>query len=417
MNLTSGHIFPDTAERARVLQQLRQDIVKNLAPFQHQTETSRLVATYWFTNEFSISSKDPNVRLVDSYNRIPPRKTLSEYRTAVITGEGGILQGLPELAAHSDMTIQVDCDPMPLLLTAYFLEELRGLETYIDKHQLLDRVLKRFQQENPQITPRQIHKIRDKFERYAANMSRCVFSTPERFAEFKRCQNHPVQQVCLSYYSKEAMSELSKTLRQYGAVVHFFNPSNVCEYPMQFYQANPYQGEVADIDPSLYMRMLPFSDDAVCAYSQLFGSEFFTRTCSHIEMGEHLYATAMNRLDRELRQMAKKYNQVPIDKRAVKVWEDNDRTLQRSTKLFLATAQHPDQPHCEWMLRLTAARLSPTAIQELKEYQQVIKAIAFDNQDKAASSTNPPLVLRILDQIIADSSTNRTSQNQQEPVV
>lgn len=407
MNIASAHVFPSAADRAQGIQQLQQDIEKSLIQFRQHTAHGRLGSTYWFSNEFPIGRSDQRVQLVESYTRVPARKALSEYRVAIVTGEGGLFQGYPEVAEPSDLILQIDCDPLPLLLAAYFLEELKGLEKYIDKYILLERVLKRFQRENLRVTPRHIEEIRAQFEGYTVNMHNSVFSTPERFEEFKRYQNRPVQQVCLSYFCQEAMEALSEVLRRHGAVVHFFNPSNVCEYPMYFYQANPYRGEVINIEPSRYMQMLPFSDDAVCVYSQLFGSDFFTRTCPHTEIGERLHANAMNRLERELTLIAKTYT-APRDARTMEIWETNNATLQQGTKVFLFIAEHPELDSNEWMLRLTAARLEPAAIEELKKYQHTIKAIARDNQVKVSGdSTSVPLTETILDKVIADSSPHQ----------
>ena len=381
-----------------------------MSPYRQQTAHERLVPTYWFSNEFAVGAAYQRVQLVESYMQIPPRKNLTEYRIAVITGEGGILQGWPELAANSDMIIQVDCDPMPLRLSACFIEELKRLDSYIDKYKLRDRVLTRFQQQNPELTPDQIEEIRDKFEEYTVHMRNCIFSTPERFEAFKRCQDHPLQQLCFSYFSRKAMDEFTQTLRDHGAVVNFFNASNVCEYPENFYPANPFQGEVEGVEPSQYMKKLPFSSDAVCAHSQLFGSDFFTKTCPAAEMGKYLHANAMNRLDRELKHLTKKYKK-PVDLRTTEAWEASNRTLLLSTKVFMFVAERPDLPCSEWMLRLAAARLEPAAIEELKKHQHTIRAVALDNQARdsmggAIPGTGLPLTIRILDKVLAESSTS-----------
>ena len=64
----------------------------------------------------------------------------------------------------------------------------------------------------------------------------------------------------------------------------------------------------------------------------------------------------MNRLECELNRITKNFDK-KVDKRAVEVWDEYDRTLLSSTRLFMATAQHPDLQDSEWMVRLVAAQV------------------------------------------------------------
>ena len=90
----------------------------------------------------------------------------------------------------------------------------------------------------------------------------------------------------------------------------------------------------------------------------------------------------MNRLERERNQITKNFDK-KIDKRAMGVWDENDRTLLSSTRLFMATAQHPDLQDSEWMVSLS-------------------------------SSASSPLALRVLNHVISDSSTNLYPESEQE---
>ena len=295
-----------SSKQPQITAQLQQDFEKNLAQFREHAVRVRLDITYWLSNEYPLGAEYQNVRLFDSFVHIPSPKPLSEYRVAILTGEGGLFRGFHKLAANSDMTLQIDCDPRPLALSACLLAELRSLDTFTNKNQVLNNALKRLQASNPEITARQIKTIRYKFEEYTAHMPNNLFTDQNAFIDFKHFQDHPVVQVCLSYFSEEAMSALAQTLRDNGAVVHFFNSSNVCEYPSYFYWNNPYSGEIRCI-PSQYMQKLPFSNDAICAYSQLIGSPHFTATCPAADMEERLYSLAIKRRNRALKLLAEHF--------------------------------------------------------------------------------------------------------------
>ena len=162
------------------------------------------------------------------------------------------------------------------------------------------------------------------------------------------------------------MSALAQTLRDNGAVVHFFNSSNVCKYPENFYKMTPYDGMIANKTPSLYVRELPFSDDAICAYSMLYGFELFTATATITEMPDALHSCALNRRDWDLR----KLSQI---KRGTLLYQQLCDTLgavgpayQLTTRMFLFFAKYPILAGHDWILRLTAARLTTTEVQELQ---------------------------------------------------
>ena len=104
-----------TTKQPEKTARLQRDIKKNLAQFRQYTVAARLDSTYWFSNEYPVGSSYSNVRLFDSFAYIPFPKPLSEYRVAVLTGEGGLFRGFSVLAAKSDMTLQIDCDHSDVL--------------------------------------------------------------------------------------------------------------------------------------------------------------------------------------------------------------------------------------------------------------------------------------------------------------
>ena len=393
-------VFAST--RSQQTERLQWDFENKLPKFQGRTVEARLDRTYWFSNEYPVGSSYQYVRLFDSFARIPFPKPLSEYRVAVLTGEGGIFCGFSALAANSDMILQIDCDPLALQFSACLLAELRSLDTFTDKNQVLENAIKRFQSINPDITERQIKTIREQFEEYTVNMSGNLFTDRDNFRDFKHFQDHPVVQVRLNYFSETDMDTFIKILRDNGAVVHFLNVSNVCEYPKQFYVANPFRGEVTGIHPARYMLKLPFSGDAVCAYSQLFGFLFFTAVCSVAEMEEHLHATAINRRDRDLKKLAKDHHD-PLEQYLHTALEVGEREFKLTTKIFLFLAKHANLANADWMLRLTAARLTAEEIQELKVNRHLIETLYLENQvQQPVAQVEPPLLFKILDKVLDD---------------
>ena len=391
--------------------QLQQDFEKNLAQFREHTVQARLDITFWLSNEYPLGAEYQNVRLFDSFAHIPSPKPLSEYRVAILTGEGGLFRGFHKLAANSDMTLQIDCDPRPLALSACLLAELRSLDTFTNKNQVLNNALKRLQASNPEITARQIKTIRYKFEEYTAHMPNNLFTDQNAFIDFKHFQDHPVVQVCLSYFSEEAMSALAQTLRDNGAVVHFFNSSNVCEYPSYFYWNNPYSGEIRCI-PSQYMQKLPFSNDAICAYSQLIGSPHFTATCPAADMEERLYSLAIKRRNRALKLLAEHF-QHPL-KEYLEAMERGQIKPPLTTKIFLFLAEHVTHRMSDWILRLTAARLSASEVQDLKDNRQLIKTTFVEDQAQlSARHTQPALLIDILDKLTEDPMQEASMENVQ----
>ena len=402
----SAHLQAQSSARVEGLKQLQQDITKNLAKFQEHTVEVQIPDTYWFSDEYPSISVSKKLDLADSYARLPTSKPLSGYRVAIITGEGGLFQGLPELAACCDLTLQVDCDPKPLQLSALMLEELRGIEKCTDemeKLQIISNAVTKLKEANPQVNGKDTSDIVQEFQFYTMLMKRNLFSSPERFAEFKRCQDHPVQQVCLSYFSKATMTALSQILKKHDASVLFLNISNVCEYPMYFYQDNPYDGmTIADMTPSLYIRELPFSDDAICAYSRFFGSqpfEAFTATTTIAEIPEVLHRGAIGRRDYRLLALTKTKDPMLCDQLCGKLSPEY-LTTQLSTRIFQFFAKHPTtEEEQDWILRVTAARPTNLEVQDLKAHKEDIKSLHLQNQ---TSDSQPSLLLSLLDKITAE---------------
>ena len=400
----SAHLQAPLSARMEGLKQLQQDITKNLTKFQEHTVEVQIPYTFWFSNEHSSISASKKLELADSYARLPTSKPLSGYRVAIITGEGGLFQGLPELAACCDLTLQVDCDPKPLQLCDYILNELRSVEKYTGTMQevlIISKALDKLRATNPQVNDKDADDIRNQFCFYRICMKRNLFSSPERFAEFKRCQDHPVLQVCLSYYSKETMTALSQILKNHDASVRFLNISNVCEYPMYFYQTNPYDGTVEDMTPSLYIRGLPFSDDAICAYSQFFGPlnfEAFTATTTIAEIPEVLHRGAISRRDVTLKILTRTKDQMLFDQLCGKLAPEYP-TTQLSTRIFQFFAKNPSTEEQDWILRVTAARPTDLEVQDLKAHKEDVKSLCLENQ---TNDSQPSLLLSLLDKMTAE---------------
>ena len=400
-----------SSKQPQITAQLQRDFKKNLAQFREHAVQAHLDITYWLSNEYPLGAQYQNVRLFDSFAHIPSPKPLSQYRVAILTGEGGLFRGFHKLAANSDMTLQIDCDPRPLALSACLLAELRSLDTFTNKNQVLNNALERLQASNLEITAQQIKTIRDKFEEYTAHMRNNLFTDQSAFIDFKHFQDHPVVQVCLSYFSEEAMSALAQTLRDNGAVVHFFNSSNVCEYPSYFYRNNPYSGEIRSI-PSQYMQRLPFSNDAICAYSQLIGPPHFTATCPAADMEEHLYALAIKRRNQDLKLLAKHF-QHPL-REYLEAMERGQIESLPTTKIFLFFAEHATHRMGDWILRLTAARLHASEVQDLKDNRQLIKTtFAKDQAQLSARHAQPALLIEILDKLTEDPMQAASMENVQ----
>ena len=406
MNLASAIASSSTIDRAQGIKQLQLALKENLAQFLHYTVGVRLCSTYWFSNEYKERENEQALKLADSYAHLRTLKPLSDYSIAIITGEGGLFQGLPELAACCDLILQVDCDPNILEFSALLLEECKKAEHYTDKDQVVEQAVAKFQKANPKIEAKHTSDILKEFQKYTTHMERNLFSSAERFAEFKRCLDHPVQQVCLNYFSKEAITTLSETLRNHGAKVRFLNISNVTEYPENFYKMTPYDGTIADKTPGQHVRELPFSDDAICAYSMLYGFELFTATATIAQMPDALHSCALNRRDWDLRKLSQIKRDTLLFQQLCGTLGAVDPTYQLTTRIFLFFAKYPILAGHDWILRLTAARLTTTEVQELQAQKQAIKSIYFQNH---RLSTKKSLFLKILDKITTEAAPPEAS--------
>lgn len=444
-NTTSTCAFAGTTARVQDLRKLQQDIENNLAKFHQRTvkgfpgfgnvTTYLPEKVYWFSNEYTA----PNplrkaVKLADSFAGLPTSKPLSGYRVAITTGEGGFFVGLPEIAACCDLIVQLDCDPRPLQLSAHLLEEIKKTENYpeslSDQKEVLARAISNFQAANPEINDIDVLAINRFFDHYIAGMKRHIFSSAERFAEFKRWQDHPVQQVCLDYFSKEAMNALAETLKDHNASVRFLNISNVCEYPEEFYKAIPFDdnGTNISITPSQYVQGLPFSDDAICAYSQLFGSRLFTATATIPKMADALYGSAISGRNRDLRALSSKYDRSLytwfLEQAAYEGMPARDRELvdsfidihgtgpshQLPTRIFRLFAKHPVETRYDWILWLTAGRLTSSEVEELKVHKKELKADYLESHPVDSMNSQPPFFSKILDMITAETTQAETVQ-------
>ena len=440
-NTTSPCLSPGISDRAQGLQKLQQAVENNLAKFGQRRVTGYLAPgsgstwlpdkNHWFNKDHPTPERlksgpyrsQEAIRLGDSFARLPAAKPLADYQIAIIVGEGGILQGLQKLAASCDLTLQIGREPRPLQLIACLLDECRKETSYPGSHRaimaLLNRAITRLQAANPEVGADDAADIARQFCDYITGMERNLFSSAECFAEFKRCQDHPVQQVYLDYFSEEAMSALAETLKEYNASVRFLNISNACEYPEEFYEGIPYDdnGMNIGLTPSRYIEHLPFSDDAICAYSQLCGSRIFTATATIPEMADALYRCAINGRNSTLRALASSYDLqlfawfLKDAASEVMAFRDLQNIAiivgrhgtgpehQLPTRIFRFFAQHPINTMHDWILRLTAVRLTRSEVEELKTHKEALKSDYFQTHP---AGPQPPLFIKILDRITAE---------------
>lgn len=430
LKTASACTSPGIPERAQGLRKLQQSIESNLATFRPYSANSTLGTTYWFSNEvpYATSVREA-VRLDDSFAQLPTSKPLSGYHIAIITGEGGLFQGLPELAAACDLTLQVDRDPRPLQLSALLLEECKKTEKYpendSEKMAVLTRAIDRLQEADPECNAEDAEAIAGQFKIYITGMKRNLFSSADRFVEFKRCQDHPVQQVCLDYFSEEAMTALTDTLKDHDASVRFLNISNVCEYPKEFYQAIPYDGAKINITPCQYILQLPFSEDAICAYSQLFGYRLFTATATVPEMADALHANSISGRNRDLRALARTNDDMQLYTRLLQVSSLDGAsareleqvtlycltygpgpTHQLLTRIFQFFAKYPIAAEDEWILRMAAFRLTSSEVEELKAHKEALKSDYLKSHPTSLSA-KPPLFPGRLHQMYGSASITK----------
>ena len=393
-----------SASKSQQTAQLLYDIQQNLPKFGRYTVDMCLWRNHWFSNEFKEQPSEWGLQLAESFAKLPKRKSLSEYRIAILTGEGGLSQAFPELADSSDMTLQLDCNPLTLQFQKCFLAQCRQAEKYTDKQKVLERAIEQLRAVHPDLSDCQYGEIRDQFQRYTTGMKRHLFSSAERFAEFKRCQDYPVQQICLNYFVKEDLVTLSQILKRNNAVVSFINMSNTCEYPEDFYQLNTFRNEVDGVTPSQHLHQLPFSKDAICAFSRLFGINFITVTCPVDKMEKHLYLAAIDQRDRVLKKLSQKYHD-PLYSKLYDAKDPKSNELRAPTKIFQFFAEHPRLEESEWILRLTAAHLSQKETEELRSHGEKIKALCLQRLSHQGDESATPLLCRILDQVVAHSLT------------
>lgn len=385
-------------ERAQGIWKLQQDLKENLSKFQTHTIKVQQTNSCWFSNEYPIISLQKKLNLADSYAHLPTSKPLSDYRIAIITGEGGLYSALPELA-NFDLILQIDCDPNPLELSACLLEELKQAESYPDKFEFFNRAFAKFRAKNPNIDGL---KVSTDFSRYTQGMKGNLFSSAERFAEFKRCQDHPIQQLCLNYFSEEAMNALAQVLKNHCASVGFFNISNVCQYVMDFYQVNPFKDEeTTNLTPDQYLHKLPFADNAICAYSQLFAptSQTFTATTTIPKMADALFDIAIRPRNKLLKELTLSKGEITLFEQLCDTPKKELATLQLPTRIFQFFAKYTIAAKHEWALRLTAARLTNSEIEELKVHKEAIKSLYLQSHP---TSTEPSLLIKILGKITTE---------------
>ena len=190
--------------------------------------------------------------------------------------------------------------------------------------------------------------------------------------------------------------------------------SNACEYPEDFYQLNAFRDEIDGVTPSQHLHQLPFSKDAICAFSRLFGINFITVTCPVDKMEKHLYLAAIDQRDRVLKRLSQKYHD-PLFSKLYDAKDPKSNELQAPTKIFQFFAEHPRLEESEWILRLTAAHLSQKEFEELRSHGEKIKALCLHRLSHQGDESATPLLCRILDQVVAHSSITYSAATSEPP--
>ncbi|WP_257294793.1 hypothetical protein [Endozoicomonas sp. YOMI1] len=82
---------------------------------------------------------------------------------------------------------------------------------------------------------------------------------------------------------------------------------------------------------------------------------------------------------------------------------------QLPTRIFQFFAQHPIGTMHDWILWLTAVRLTRSEVEELKAHKEVLKSDYFQNHPNSMG-TQPPFFIKILDRITAEPTLAVTDQ-------
>ncbi|WP_252178745.1 hypothetical protein [Endozoicomonas sp. 4G] len=241
-------------------------------------------STFWFTNEYPEGMRGCELSLAKTITKLRESSfPVKERRVSIITGESGLLSSIPELSCISELIIQVDSNPLLLNFTAELLKQLSNVTSFNPKkyHQIILSSLECLKRKGFP-SDAYVSEVMDYAKAYKKAMRDLhCFSSQRRFEAFKSALNKCyIQAIEANYFSKKDMVSLFEILAEEGFEVSYFNISNVCEYLFDFYDMNPYDGLVKDMESTAHIRAMPLAEDAVCAYSSLLSTHDHTGTCT-----------------------------------------------------------------------------------------------------------------------------------------
>lgn len=338
-------------------------------PLPPLSKIKKVEEPFWFTNEFP-----------DDYfsERLDLKKTIKQMSTlqskkrgrcvAIVTGEGGLFSSLPEFSKFCDMVIQVDSNPAVLHLSMLLLSALRKANSLEDESVILHNVLKKFESEVPWFDKKESEEVKNQFYKYKCNMKPLhCYSSECRLQEFKKLLDFPTCFLYGNYFSHSDMHDLAKLLQTNDLSIIFLNLSNVAEYFCDFYKLNPFAGKIAGFDVLSHVRLLPVLEDALCAYSSVFGVQFWTSTCTRENFSKELYDTSKRRCDQMMKSLA-------LNEQDHLYNEEMPYSLS-SVCLFLSSSKQRDLD-IDSLLRLTFSRLDEKSVKELeKDFDEIISRL------------------------------------------
>ena len=353
-----GHDSQQTLFSGFNVSKVQEDLDKRF-PLLPLSKIKKVNEPFWFTNEFPDGYFSDNLDLKKTIKQMSTLQSRKCGRCiAIVTGEGGLFSSLPEFSKICDMVIQIDSNPAILHLSVLLLRTLRKTGSFKDEFSVLDSVLKTFEREVSWFDKKESEEVKKQYYQYRDGMKPLhCFSSEQRFQEFKKLSDFPIHHLCGNYFSHNDMNDLAFILKNNNLPVIFLNLSNIAEYFPDFYKANPFAGKVSGVDISSYVRLLPVSEYALCAYSTVFGIEFWTSTCTRENFRKELYDISKRRCDRIMKSLAQKKGE-PL-------YVEEMPYPFSSVCRFLTGSEQRDVD-IDSLLRLNLARLDSKSVKELE---------------------------------------------------
>lgn len=270
--------------------------------------------SYWFSNEFPYSE---DLDFKKTINKLSGLSTNLRTRSvSIITGEGCLFSCLPELAKVCSLVFQVDHDPKLLHLSQLLITGLADVEDVSEETHWLDQAIIKL---GDRITGFHSARAEEIHSQYAANKKGMgeyhCFSSEQRLRETKNsCSSCKVIPVYADFYVQDDMAKLAGIIKGNNIRVVFINLSNVMEYFQEFYDKNKFSGIVAGVEPGCYVKNIPLSESALCAFSSLRAAPLFTKVCSKENYYNELYSLAQKNSADVVEQLAKRYLSIRLTK-------------------------------------------------------------------------------------------------------